>query len=254
VSGIASDFQQRFGAGTEQEIIDDLFGRARDSEECVRVLKQTCPISGFNRDLTFNFFCVLIAATRLNLSRIDPIGLQFRGFYQGLQNDTILFRLFLQTAQLIRCCLRRINIELKPDSFESNRYIFCNAERTSKIQISFDGHLNAFRRYSHSRGHHLASKLSTGRQRAEQHVAGTSRGTRASYTGVSFGAMNAPPDRNGAGYRRLGLSAPGFQRDPRGRRIISVLVFQWFLNRLKIHDDLRDWAHEDGIVASLRAC
>jgi hypothetical protein len=40
VSGIASDFQLRFGAGTEQEIIDDLFGRARDSGECVRVLKQ----------------------------------------------------------------------------------------------------------------------------------------------------------------------------------------------------------------------
>jgi len=61
------------------------------------------------RELTFNFD--VLRATRLKLSRVDPIGLQLRGLYQGLHNDTILFRLFLQTAQLFRCCLRRINIE-----------------------------------------------------------------------------------------------------------------------------------------------
>jgi len=52
-----------------------------------------------------------LRAARLKLSRVDPIGLQFWGLYQGLHNDTILFRLFLQAAQLLRGCLRRINIE-----------------------------------------------------------------------------------------------------------------------------------------------
>ncbi len=60
-------------------------------------------------ELTFNFD--VLRATRLKLSRADTIGLQFWGLYQGLHNDTILFCLFLQTAQLLRCCLRRINIE-----------------------------------------------------------------------------------------------------------------------------------------------
>lgn len=197
---------------------------------------------------------VSLRAIRLRLSRVDPIGLQFWGLHQGLHNDTVLFRLFLQTVQLLGCCVRRSNIESQPDSFEANRHILGDAERAAKIQISFGGDLDAFRGYAQSGGHHLASKLRTGRQRAEQHVAGTSGGTRASHTRVSLGTLDAPPDGYRAGDRRFGLSAPGFQGDPRGRRIIAVLVFQRLLNRLKIHDGLQDWGQEDSIVASPRAC
>jgi hypothetical protein len=188
------------------------------------------------------------------LSRVDPIGFESRGSNQSLHNDTIPFRLFLQTAQLLWRCLRRINVESEPDLVEANRDIRCNTERASKIQISFDGHLDTFRPYSHGCGHHLASKLCAGRQSAEQQIAGTSGGTRSSYPGVSFGIIDGAPDRNRAGNRGLGLSTLSFKSDPRGGGIIPVLFLQRFLNRLKIHGGLRERAHQCGIVASLRAC
>src|SRR5580658_242 len=103
-----------------------------------------------------------IALSLERLSRVDPIGFKLRWSHQGLHNNTILFRLFLQTAQLLRCCLRRINVESEPNCLEANRDIRCNAERASKIQISFDGHLDTFCGYSHRSGHHLASKLCAG--------------------------------------------------------------------------------------------
>jgi len=194
-----------------------------------------------------------LRATRVKLSRADPIGLQSWWLQQGLHNDTILFGFFLQAAQLLRCCLRRINVECEPDALEANGHILCYTEGASEIQISFDGDLDAVRRYTHGCGHHLASKLCAGRQSAEQHIAGTSRSTRASYPGVRFGTVHGATDGNRAGNGCLGLSAFSLKSDSRGGGVLAVLFFQGFLNRLKIHDDLRCRA-QYGIVASLGAC
>jgi len=70
---------------------------------------------------------------------------------------------------------------MKMDALKSHRHFFRYTESSSKIQVSFNGDFNTFSNYSHRCSHHLAGKLCARRQSTEQHIAGTGRGTRASY-------------------------------------------------------------------------
>ena len=124
----------------------------------------------------------------------NPLGLHLRWPRQGLHNHTILFRLCLQSLHLFRGCVWRGNIKMKTNALETDGHVFRYPKRASKIQVSFHRDLNAFRRYTHSSGHHLTGDLRASRQSSEQKVTGTSACTGASDTLVGFGLVDGTPE------------------------------------------------------------
>jgi Protein of unknown function (DUF4242) len=127
---------------------------------------------------------------------------------------------------------------MKVDAFEADRDVFRYAKGTSEIQVSLHRYLDAFGRYAHCRGHHLAGDLRTSCQSPKQKVTGTGAGTGAPNSLVRLGLVDGTSDIDGARHRNIGLSPFRTNFDFRGIWVITVLFFQRLLKRSNIHGDL----------------
>lgn len=155
---------------------------------------------------------------------------------QGLQNDAILDGFFLKAAELFGRGGGRADIEMKADLFEADGNLPGNAEGAAKVEIAFDGDVDALGGNLHGGGDHLAGDLRAGGKSAEQHVPGTGGGAGSADSGVGLGVVNGLSDGDGAGDGSARLAALGGERDTRRRGIVAVLVLERFLKRFDVHE------------------
>lgn len=86
--------------------------------------------------ITIRFRCFLATAPGLELIRRIPDGCYLRWVQHRLKNETVLFGFLLQGTQLLRCCLRRIQVELQANGFKTNRNLFRNAQCSLQVQVA----------------------------------------------------------------------------------------------------------------------
>src|SRR6516165_2413074 len=67
--------------------------------------------------------------------RIAPVRFNLRRVRQSLKDDAILFRLFLQNAQLLGGCVRGIELGLHTNGFKSNWHFFRDPQ--GSLQVHF---------------------------------------------------------------------------------------------------------------------
>jgi len=111
---------------------------------------------------------------------------------QRLKNDAILLRFFPQALQLLRCCIRGIQIEMHTNILEPNRHILRKSQRSLQVHIPIDGHFNVPGRNSHRGGDKLTGQLGTRRERPDQEIAGARRRTCPANPFVSLCCVNRP--------------------------------------------------------------
>jgi hypothetical protein len=108
---------------------------------------------------------------------------------------------------LFRGCLWSNNIKVKSHALKADRHLFCDAKRSSKVQVSLRDDFNALGWDAHRCSDHLASYLRASRQSPKQKVTGTGACTGASDSLVGLSIVDGASDIDRAGDRTIRLSA-----------------------------------------------
>ena len=102
---------------------------------------------------------------------------------------------------------------MQPNGLEADGHVARDAERAAQVELSRDRDLDPPGRHSHRGRHHLAGDLGARRERAQEEVARTRRGPRASDARVRLGFVRRAPDVDRARDRRIHRAAVRGQGD-----------------------------------------
>src|SRR6266487_2335462 len=96
--------------------------------------------------------------------------------------------------QLLRRCLRGIDLKANTDRLKTNRHLFRYAQCAPKIQISFYLYFNSVRGYPHSCSDHLAGDLCTGGKGSQKQISRTSGSACSSHSAMGLGLIECASD------------------------------------------------------------